>query len=180
MRQAIEQQKLDDEIEIAKVEERYAVEEEQRLYEDERIYEDADFNERTEAPKFEYCYASPVKFMSSGTEGQFHFNKSKQDIRTNPVIDISDGYTGSNTIQQLVEALANLLHTPPIEITKFTGDLKDYLRFGKIRDQVLSRPIQESKKLSRLKQYLDSKAKEAVERYEGMGSGALLEALRVL
>ena len=29
-------------------------------------------------------------------------------------------------------------------------------------------------------QYLDGKAKEAVERYEGMGSGALLEALSVL
>jgi hypothetical protein len=29
-------------------------------------------------------------------------------------------------------------------------------------------------------QYLDGKVKEAVERYEGMGSGALLEALSVL
>ena len=45
---------------------------------------------------------------------------------------------------------------------------------------MLSQPIQESKKLSRLMQYLDGKAKEAVERYEGMGSGALLEALAIL
>jgi hypothetical protein len=45
---------------------------------------------------------------------------------------------------------------------------------------VLSQPIQESKKLSSLVQYLDGKVKEAVERYEGMGSGALLEALSVL
>ena len=37
MRQAIEQQKLEDEIEIAKLEERYAVEEERRLYADERF-----------------------------------------------------------------------------------------------------------------------------------------------
>ena len=38
----------------------------------------------------------------------------------------------------------------------------------------------ESKKLTRLIQYLDGRAKEAVKRYEGMGSGALTEALNVL
>ena len=86
-----------------------------------------------------------------------------------------------NAIQQLAETLANLSHTPPIEITKFTGEPKDYLRFvTRFSDQVLSQPIQESKKLSHLIQYLDCKAKEAVERYEGMGSGALLDALSVL
>jgi hypothetical protein len=87
MRQAmhIEQQKLEDEIEIAKLEERYAVEEERRLYADERLYEHEDFNERTEAPKFEYRYASPAKFTSSGTKGQFHFDEPKQNVKTNPV-----------------------------------------------------------------------------------------------
>jgi hypothetical protein len=140
-----------------------------------------DFNERTEVPKFEYCYASPAKFTSLGTKGQFHFDEPKQNVKTNPVIDISDRYTDLNTIQQLAKALANLSHTPPIEITEFTGDPKDYLRFvTQFRDQVLSQLIQESKKLSSLVQYLDGKVKEAVERYEGMGSGALLEALSVL
>ena len=115
MRQAIDQQKLEDEIEIAKLEERYAVEEERRLYTDEGLYEHADFNERTEAPKFEYRYASPAKFTSSRTKGQFHFDEPKQNVKINPVIDISDRYTDSNTIQQLAEALANLSHTPPIE-----------------------------------------------------------------
>jgi hypothetical protein len=64
--------------------------------------------------------------------------KPKQNVKTNPVIDISDRYTDSNTIQQLAKALANLSHTPPIEITKFTGDPNDYLRFvNRFRDQVL-------------------------------------------
>ncbi len=179
MRQAIEQQRLNDEIEIAKLEERYAVEEERRLCNDEKLYEHVDFTKNYEAaPKFEYRYASPPKFVSSETKGHFHFDEPKQN---NPVTYRTGENADANAIQQLAETLANLSHTPPIEITKFTGDPKDYLRFvTRFSDQVLSQPIQESKKLSRLMQYLDGKAKEAVERYEGMGSGALLDALSVL
>ena len=96
------------------------------MYADERLYEHADFNERTEAPKFEYRYASPAKFTHSGTKGQFHFDEPKQNAKTNPVIDISDRYTDSNTIQQLAKALANLSHTPPIEIK--TGSIPTVAR----------------------------------------------------
>ncbi|XP_028408803.1 uncharacterized protein LOC114531379 [Dendronephthya gigantea] len=68
-----------------------------------------------------------------------------------------------------------------MEVVKFAGDLKEYWRFAtRFKDQVLSQPISESKKLSRLMQYLDGKAKEAVEDYEGMGDGALQEALKVI
>ncbi len=68
-----------------------------------------------------------------------------------------------------------------MEVTKFGGDSKEYWRFiTRFKDQVLSQPISESKKLSRLMQYLDGKAKEAVEDYEGMGDGALQEALDVI
>ncbi|CAB4009253.1 Hypothetical predicted protein [Paramuricea clavata] len=68
-----------------------------------------------------------------------------------------------------------------MEVTKFAGDPKEYWRFStRFKDQVLSQPIGESKKLSRLMQYLDGKAKEAVEDCEGMGDGALQEALNVI
>ena len=49
-----------------------------------------------------------------------------------------------------------------------------------IRRSIGDLPIVESKKLSRLMRYLDGKAKEAVEDYEGMGDGALQEALNVI
>ena len=77
--------------------------------------------------------------------------------------------------------LANLSNALPIKIIKFTGDPKDYLRFvNRFQDQVLSQQMPESKKLTRLIQYLDGRANEAVKRYEGMGSGALTVALNVL
>ena len=54
MRQLLERQKLKDEIEIAKSEERHAAEDERLLYIDEKLYNYADFSKPTEAPKFEY------------------------------------------------------------------------------------------------------------------------------
>jgi hypothetical protein len=85
-----------------------------------------------------------------------------------------------NAVQQLA-LLVNLSNAPPIEIIKFTGDPKDYLRcINRFQDQVLSQPMPESKKLTCLIQHLDGRAKEAVKIYEGMGSGALTEALNVL
>jgi hypothetical protein len=57
----------------------------------------------------------------------------------------------------------DLSNAPPIEIVKFTGDPKDYLRFvNRFQDQVLSQPMPESKKLTCLIQHLDGRAKEAV------------------
>jgi hypothetical protein len=48
-----------------------------------------------------------------------------------------------------------------MEVTKFAVDPKEYWRFAtRFKDQVLSQPIGESKKLSRLMQYLDGKAKQ--------------------
>ena len=86
----------------------------------------------------------------------------------------------SDTIQQLAETFASLSHTPPMEVTKFAGDRREYWRFvTRFKDQVLSQPVSESRKLSRLMQYLDGKAREAVEDYEGMGDGALQEVLSV-
>ncbi|CAB4013979.1 Hypothetical predicted protein [Paramuricea clavata] len=68
-----------------------------------------------------------------------------------------------------------------MEVTKFAGDLKEYWRFAiRFRDQVISQPIGKSKKLSCLMQYLDGKAKEAIEDYEGVGDGVLQEALNVI
>ena len=40
--------------------------------------------------------------------------------------------------------------------------------------------MSKSKKLTRLIQYRDGRAKEAVKRYEGMGPGALTEVLNIL
>ena len=178
MRQLLERQKLKDEIEIAKLEERHAAEDEQLLYIDEKLYNYADFSKPTEAPKFEY-YNLPTE--SARTKGQFNFADPKRGLQNYSVVNNSDRETDTNVIHQLAETLASLSHTPPIEIIKFSGDPKDYFRFAtRFRDQVLSQPIQESKMLSRLMQYLDGKAKEAVERFEGMGSGALAEALNVL
>ena len=70
------------------------------------------------------------------------------------------GEIQTNVIHQIAETLANLSHMPPIELIKFTGDPKDYFRFAtRFQDQVLSQPIQESKMLSHLMQYLDGKAR---------------------
>ena len=107
MRQAIEQQRLKDEIEIAKLEERYAVEEERRLCNDEKLYEHVDFTKNYEAaPKFEYRYASPPKFVSSKTKGQFHFDEPKQN---NPVTYRTGENADANVIQQLTETLAKFI-----------------------------------------------------------------------
>ncbi len=83
MRQAIKQQRLKDEIEIAKLEERYTIEEERRLCNDEKLYKHVYFTKNYEsAPRFEYRYASPPKFVSLETKGQFRFDEPKQN---NPV-----------------------------------------------------------------------------------------------
>ena len=52
MRQLLERQKLKGEIEIAKLEERYAAEDEQLLYTNEKLYNYVDFSKPTEVPKF--------------------------------------------------------------------------------------------------------------------------------
>ena len=85
-------------------------------------------------------------------------------------------------MQQFAGMLANLSNAPPpLEVIKFAGDPKEYIRFVcRLRDQVLSHPISESKKLTRLMEYIDGRASEAVIRYEGMGPGALLDALNVV
>ena len=178
MRQLLERQKLKSEIEIAKLEERYAAENEQLLYTNEKLYNYVEFSKHTEVPKFE-CYASPS--VAAKTREHFQSTDPKRILKNNSVVNIGEGDTDTNVIHQLAETLANLSHTPPIELIKFTEDPKDYIRFAtRFRDQVLSQPMQESKMLSRLMQYLDGKAKEAVERYEGMGPGALAEGLNVL
>ena len=105
----------------------------------------------------------------------------KRGLQNYSVVNNSERETDTNVIHQLAETLASLSHTPTIKIKKFSGDPKDYFRFAtRFRGQVLSQPIQDSKMLSCLMQYVDGKAKEAVERFEGMGSGALAEALNVL
>ena len=89
--------------------------------------------------------------------------------------------TATNPILQLAEAIANTTQIPPMSVTKFTGDLREYTRFvSRFTDQILSLPIHESRKLSCLMQYVDGDAKEAIEDFEGMGEGALNDALDVL
>ena len=169
-RQALEQQGLKERLEIAKLEEEYATEAEQKLCFDEQ----ADLNNISKASEFEYRRATLLN----------------RDLHDSKAFDQNNNYFSGqaqgraapdNAMQQLAETLANLSNAPPIEIVKFTGDPKDYLRFiNRFQDQVLSQPMPESKTLTRLIQYLDGRAKEAVKRYEGMGSGALTEALNVL
>ena len=172
MRQAIEQQKRRNEVELAKLEERYADEEEQSLFLNKEY---ADFST---APEFKSRVGLGHNQMPPETKGQL--NTDRLEVNRDPVHGVGDRKTSTNTIEQLAEAIANLSHVPPVEVTKFTGDPKDYYRFiTRSRDQVLSQPILESKKLSRVMQYLEGKAKNAVERYEGMGFGALAEALDV-
>ena len=118
------------------------------------------------------------------TKGKFPVSKQHVGEVAKPLKHSSvpvSPFGETDTIQRLAETFATLSHTPPMEVTKFDGDPKEYLRFiTRFNDQVLSQPINESKKLSRLMQYLDGRAKEAVENYEGMGDGALEEALSVI
>ena len=87
----------------------------------------------------------------------------------------------NDSTYRLAEAIANTEHTPPIEIVKFSGNPKEYTRFiTRFSDQVLLQPIHESRKLSRLIQYVEGAAKQAIEDYEGMGEGALANTPNVL
>ena len=162
--------------EVAKLEEQFAVEYDQNMFDD-------NLTKNNTPLEFEYRSASPRKATFIETKGKFpvlkpHISEEKpvkySSVPVSPRCE-------TDTIQRLAETFASLSHTPLMEVTKFAGDPKEYWRFAtRFKDQVLSQPIGESKKLSRLMQYLDGKAKEAVEDYEGMGDGALQEALNVI
>ena len=145
--QVLEQQKLKHQIEIAKLEERSSTEEERRLYVEERLHNPSDLIRSSEA--FEFSYAD-INILNEARESEchigspgavetkgFHFDQSKAEENDNPA--------GTNAINKLAKALVNLLRTPMVEVTKFTGDPRDYLRFViRSRDQVLLQPFQES------------------------------------
>ncbi len=175
LRQTVELRKLEDNIELAKLEERFVDEYEQNMF---------DNNELTKInTPLEFGYESPRTATLEETKGEYPvlnpYLSEKKPVELSRVPASSPSET--DTIQRLAETFASLSHTPPMEVTKFGGDPKEYWRFvTRFKDQVLSQPIGESKKLSRLMQYLDGKAKEAVEDYEGMGDGALQEALDVI
>ena len=187
LRQNVEQQTLKNEIELAKLEEKYAIEYEQELFVDvELIRSDAQ-------TKFEYSYATPHNLLHLDTKGgncsvenrkeqkaipKFYKSQQNQSTFVDPTpVEVAV----NDSTYRLAEAIANTAHTPSIEITKFSGDPKEYTRFiTRFCDQVLSQPIHESRKLSRLIQYVEGAAKQAIEDYEGMGEGALDDALNVL
>lgn len=135
--QALKQQTFRERLEIAKLEEKYAIEAEQRLCFDN---EWANLND-VKAPEFEYRSALlPNKDL----------HDSKAFVQNNKHLNKATGHgqaAPDNGVQHLAETLANLANAPPIEVIKFTGDPKDYLRFvNRFEDQVLSQPMSESKK----------------------------------
>ena len=81
------------------------------------------------------------------------------------------------TIQQLVIQQS----LPPSEVKKFAGDPKDYPSFRyRFWEQVESKPLDETQKMNRLLQFLEGKARAAVDGYEGLGVGKLEKALSTL
>ena len=175
LQQIVELRKLEDNIELAKLEEQFATEYEQNMFDDNELT-------KIHTPlEYEYSSASPRKATPETKEkhpvSYQHLSRDKP-LKTHLSVPVS---SPSDPIRQLAETFASLSHTPPMEVTKFAGDPREYWRLiTRFKDQVLSQPVSESKKLSRLMQYLDGKAKEAVEEYEGMGDGALQEALSVI
>ena len=93
MRQLLERQKVKDEIEIAKSEERHAAEDERLLYIDEKLYNYADFSKPTEAPKFEY-YNLPTE--SARTKGQFNSTDPKRGLQNYSVVNNRERDTGGD------------------------------------------------------------------------------------
>lgn len=143
--------------------------------------------------KFEYSYAAPHNLLHLDTKGGIRSVENRKEQKTIPKFYKSQQSQSTfvnptpvevavnDSTYRLAEAIANTAHTPPIEITKFSGDPKEYTRFiTRFSDQVLSQTIHESRKLSRLIQYVEGAAKQAIEDYEGMGEGALDDALNVL
>lgn len=115
-RQALEQQSLKERLEIAKLEEQYAIEAEQRLCFDD---EQAHLN-NIKASELEYRRV---------TLPDRDLHDSKAFDRNNSEVSGEDRSAPDNAMQQFAETLANLSSAPPIEIVKFTSDPKDYLRF---------------------------------------------------
>ena len=187
LRQNVERQTLRNEVELAKLEEKHAIEYDQGLFSDEEL-------SRSDAQtKFEYCYATLPNVLNFDTKAETASFENKKEQKTIPTTYRSQQNRSTvvnptpvevavnDSTYRLAEAIANTAHTPPIEVIKFSGDPKEYIRFvTRFTDQVLSQPIQESRKLSRLMQYVEGAAKEAIEDYEGMGEGALEDALVVL
>jgi hypothetical protein len=189
LRHSVEQQKLENELTLAQLDEHHEME-----LSEEELISDNDSTRSASQNESAYRYATPrsVHLDKKGETlfpNQNRLPSSIKKLDKSPVRQTTSATatstpveaTATNPIQQLAEAIANTTQIPPMSVTKFTGDPREYTRFvSRFTDQILSLPIHESRKLSCLMQYVDGDAKEAIEDFEGMGVGALKDALGVL
>ncbi|KAL9975992.1 hypothetical protein ACROYT_G013221 [Oculina patagonica] len=87
-------------------------------------------------------------------------------------------------ILQSVVTNMNLIATgatlPPLEVVKFSGDPSEFFKFkARFHQMVDSQNLSDSQKMSRLLQFLEGKARKAVEGFEGM-PGGVRKAVRLL
>ena len=117
LRQTVELRKLEDNIELAKLEERFVDEYEQNMF---------DNNELTKInTPLEFGYASPRTATLEETKGEYPvlnpYLSEKKPVELSRVPASSPSET--DTIQRLAETFASLSHTPPMEVTKFVRQM---------------------------------------------------------
>ena len=84
-------------------------------------------------------------------------------------------------ILETIQALVVQQSLPPAEVEKFSGSSDEYPAFRhRFYDQVMTKPLTESQKMSRLLQFVEGRAKDAIIGFEGLGPGKLQKALSML
>ena len=92
-------------------------------------------------------------------------------------------YNTENVLERIaasVDSIVTKTSLPPMDVVKFSGDSSHFFQFkARFHNMVDSQSLSELQKMSRLLQFLDSKARKAVAGFEGV-PGGFPKAMRIL